>query len=35
MLDSKACKTPLKFLTVKLLWYTQIYENTEIPGEKR
>ena len=23
-LDSKACKTPLNFLTVKLLWYMQI-----------
>ena len=30
---AKACKTPLKFLTVKLLWHIQIYENTEIPGE--
>ena len=32
--DRKACKTPLKLLTVKLLWHIQIYENTEIPGEK-
>ena len=30
-LGSKACKTPLNFLTVKLLWY-KFYGNTEILG---
>ena len=34
LMNSTACKTPLKFLMVKLLWQLQIYENTEIPGEK-
>ena len=33
-LGSKVCKTPLKFLTVKLLWHTQILWKTETPGEK-
>ena len=34
IMGSKACKTPLKLPTVKLLWHIWIYENTEIPGEK-
>ena len=33
-LDSKACKAPMNFLPVKLLWHIQILGNTETPGEK-
>ena len=31
---SKACKSPLKSLMVKLLWHVRILLNTELPEEK-
>ena len=32
---TKACKTPPKFVAMKLVCYVRIFKNTELPQEKK